>query len=53
LIEKLAQGFFMKEFCFARADSMTPPEAEEIWNSFEATIQRIETQLQNSEYIFI
>jgi DNA-binding Xre family transcriptional regulator len=34
---------------FARADSMTPPEAEEIWNSFEATIQRIGTQLQNSE----
>jgi hypothetical protein len=37
---------------FARADSMTPPPAEEIWNCFEATIQRIGTQLQKSESPF-
>ena len=44
--------FFFNEIIkqgFALAEAMPPRPAEEIWESFEATVDRIASKLENSE----
>lgn len=47
--EELARAHEMIKKAFARAEAMPPRPPEEIWKSFEATIDRIAPQLENSE----
>ncbi|MBO1351458.1 MAG: helix-turn-helix transcriptional regulator [Hormoscilla sp. GUM202] len=47
--EELARAREMIKKANARAEAMPPRPPEEIWKSFEATIDRIAPQLENSE----
>jgi DNA-binding Xre family transcriptional regulator len=47
--EELAKAEEILRRAFARAEAMPPRPAEEIWESFEATVDRIASQLENSE----
>lgn len=47
--EELAKAEELLQRAFARAEAMPPRPAEEIWESFEATVDRIASQLENSE----
>ncbi|MBC6472712.1 MAG: XRE family transcriptional regulator [Hormoscilla sp. GM102CHS1] len=46
--EKREKNREMIKKAFARAEAMPPRPLEEIWRSFEATIDRIAPQLENS-----
>ena len=47
--EELAKAEEILRRAFARAEAMPPRPAAEIWDSFEATVDRIASQLENSE----
>ncbi|MBO0348958.1 helix-turn-helix transcriptional regulator [Phormidium pseudopriestleyi FRX01] len=47
--EELSKASKIINKAFARAEAMPPRPAEEIWKSFEATVDRIASQRENSE----
>ncbi len=47
--EELSKAAEIINKAFARAEAMPPRPAEEIWKSFEATVERIASQIEQSE----
>lgn len=48
--EELSKAAEIINKAFARADAMPPRPAEEIWKSFEANVDRIASQIEQSEF---